>query len=146
MQCERNRDVQIFLDPPVIVRVEVSEPAVLVERILLDVDARRVEMRAENIQALLERLRSDLKEHDGLIHPDRIDFVARLQRSAGPNELGKLPEAVHFRLVHDRVNALSLRFGDVQKCFILLGELHCRFFLLSGVGSPYISSVHIITP
>ena len=60
---ERHRHILIFLDPSVIVCIEVAEAAVLVHRILFDIKSRGIDVGAENIQSLLHRPLSDLKKN-----------------------------------------------------------------------------------
>ena len=52
MQRQGKRDPLVLLDAAVVMRVEVAEAAVLVERVLLDVEAARVDVCAENRQAV----------------------------------------------------------------------------------------------
>ena len=79
MHCERQRHPLIFLDAAVIMCVEISEPAVFVERILLDVEAASVVVRAENFQPALERFRADVEKRDRLFHANGVNFIARAE-------------------------------------------------------------------
>ena len=63
MDRQRQCDIVIFLDPAVIMGVEIGDAGVLIQRILLHIKSGRIDMRAENVQAVLKRLCSNLKEH-----------------------------------------------------------------------------------
>ena len=56
VQGKRQSDVKIFLDTAVVMCVEIGKSAILVQRILLDIESRGVDMSAEDIHSALHRL------------------------------------------------------------------------------------------
>ena len=63
-------------------RVEVGHVAGLVERVLLEVQARAVDVRAEDVEAVLERGGAEVDEHEGLVVAGGVDLVAGLELAA----------------------------------------------------------------
>ena len=82
VQRQRGGDPVVGLDAAVVVRVQVGHVAGLVERVLLEVEARRVDVRAEDAQAVLERGGADVDEHEGLVVAGGVDLVAGLEGAA----------------------------------------------------------------
>ncbi len=120
MDGKGNSHPLVFLHTAVIVRIQISEAAVLIERILLDIQSRGVDMGAENVDAVRHLIRSDLEQDDGLIHPYGVDAISRLQLIAGFHHCLQLPVSFFFDQIHDLVNALTLRLAVVQKFHIFL--------------------------
>ena len=73
---EREGDPLILLDAAVVAGVERDDLVLLLERVLLDVEAWRVDMGAEDVDTVLERLRADLDEHEALVTDGGIYLVA----------------------------------------------------------------------
>ena len=76
-QLERNGRPLILLDAAVVMGLEKGHAVVLVERHCADVDARRIQMRGGQADALSEALLADHGEHDALVTVDAVDPVAR---------------------------------------------------------------------
>ena len=66
VQRQRDGDPLIVLDAAVIVRVQEGEIVGLVQRVLLHVQARAVDVRAQDVHALGERAGAQLHQNDGL--------------------------------------------------------------------------------
>ena len=73
---KREGDPLIFLDAAVVAGVERDDLVLLLERVLLDVETRGVDVGAEDVDAVLERLRADLDEHEALVTDGGIYLVA----------------------------------------------------------------------
>ena len=123
--------------------VEVGHVAGLVQRVLLEVEARRVDVRAEDGQAVLERVGAEVDEHEGLVVADGVDLVAGGELAAGgdglvevhvPGGLGERDRGAHAL-------ALGLVLGDeravVAAELLELGE-GCRV-----VGFPGVRTLHV---
>ena len=134
---ERQRRPLVFLDTAVVVGVEVGEPAVLVERVLLDVEAAGVDVRAEDVHAVRERRLADLEEDDGLLHVDGIDLVARLEALAALDEPREVAIACGLRLAHGLLDALALRLAAAEEVAVARIECLELLFLLLVVGQIY---------
>ena len=55
--------------------IEIGKSAVLIQRVLLDIESRGVDMSTEDIHSVLHRLMADFHQYNGLIHPHCIYLV-----------------------------------------------------------------------
>ena len=78
VQRKRAGNKLIFLDAAVIVCIQITEAAFFVQRILFDIHSGAVDVRSQNVQAVFHRLRTDLKQHNGLVHPRAVNLIAGL--------------------------------------------------------------------
>ena len=115
---------------------------ILIQRILLDVNAGRVDVRAQNVHAALHRLLTDDEEHDILVHPRTINAVARLERFTVLDDVHQVLEALCFRLTHALRDALTLGLAVVQECHIILCEGGKLFLFVLREVFPRIFAVH----
>ena len=83
MDGQRQGDPLVLLDATVVVGVQRDELVLLLDGVLLDVEARRVDVRAEDVDAGRERLGAHVQEHEALAAVDGVDLVAGLERLAG---------------------------------------------------------------
>ena len=72
----------VALDAAVVVRVEVGHVAGLEGGVLLEVQARRVHVGAQDVKALLERGDAQVDEHKVLAVVGGVHFVACLELAA----------------------------------------------------------------
>ena len=82
VQLQRDRDPLVLLDAAVIVRLEIRQLRVLVHRRLLEIKARRVDVRARDHAAVVERLLTEHGQHERLAAVVDIHLRARLQLHA----------------------------------------------------------------
>ena len=108
VQRERQRDPLIVFDAAVIVCVEVGQPVCLVEGILLYVQARAVDMRADDVEALLHGRFADYEEHDALVHVGIIQFLPRLERLALFDQCAQILKTVFLGQGDGFLHALAL--------------------------------------
>ena len=142
VERQRQRHPLVLLDAAVVVRVEVRKVLILIQRILLDVNAGRVDVRAQNVHAALHRLLTDDEEHDILVHPRTINAVARLERFTVLDDVHQVLEALCFRLTHALRDALTLGLAVVQECHIILCEGGKLFLFVLREVFPRIFAVH----
>ena len=99
-------------------RIEINHLRILIQRILLQIQARGINMSTEDPHAILERLPSDLKQHEHLFHSAGIHLITCLQL---------LPGLLHFLQAlipgcprqTDRLRcAFPLGLSCIQKCLI----------------------------
>ena len=79
MHCKRHRHPLILLYAAVVVRVQISKPAVFVKRILFEVKPASINVRSEYLQAAFDWLRPDLEKGNRFLHAHAINFIARLE-------------------------------------------------------------------
>ena len=141
VQRQRDGDPLIFLDAAVIMRIQIRQIGILIERVLLHVDARGVDVRAEDIHALLQRLLAQHEEHEALAHPVGIDARARFQLPARANDRVQILKAVRLRQLLAVGHALALRFAVVDEIAVCLGKgFHPA--VVPGICRPRIFSFH----
>ena len=137
MQCKRQRNPLIFLDAAIVMRIKVSQPAVLIERILLHIEAAGVDMRAKNRKTRLQRLCTDMKEHHSLFHADCIDLIASRQFFARFDDLRKIRIACSLSLFYSFQRAFPLSLAGCQKRTVMITKLLQLFFFRLGIRIPY---------
>ena len=79
MDGERGGYPVVGLHAAVVVGVEVGHIAGLVQRVLLDIESRAVDMRAQDVHALFERGGAQVHEHEGLLVVHGVNLVAGLE-------------------------------------------------------------------
>ena len=117
VQLQRDRDPLVLLDAAVIVRLEIRQLRILIHRRLLEVEARRVDVRARDHAAAVERLLPEHGQHKRLAAVVDIHLRARLQRHAERigHKAGFLRHADRF------LNGLALGACGIEKLLISLG-------------------------
>ena len=142
---QRQRRPLVVLYAAVVVRVQQREVVRLVQRILLDVEARRVDVRPQDVHALGDRCGPHMYENDGLALGAGPQLAARAHRRAGG-------DAISQRIVAGvlssgdggrRALALGLVLGDeidvvdgqrlklVQRRLVVLLPSHFAFHVTS---------------
>ena len=114
VQRQRHRQPLVLLDAAVVVRIQIGQAARLVQRVLLYIQARGIDVRAEDVHALLQRMAAHHKEQEALVHPVDVDAVACLERAALAHEHVKIREAARLRRLHGRAHALALGLSMVK--------------------------------
>ena len=127
VDSHRNGHPLVLLDAAVIMGVEVAEAVALIERILLDVDAGRIDMGAQNIHAAFDRLLTDMVEDQGLAVVLGVDLISRFERSAFSDAVGQVPVAGRLRHLDRKAHALPLGLAPVQT--VLVAGAHLLHFL-----------------
>ena len=139
---QRDGDPLVLLDAAVVVGVEREKVVLLLEGVLLEVDARRVDVGAQDVDAGLQVVGAEVDEHEGLAAVDDVDLVAGLELLARCDGLAELDVAALARHLDGGVAALALSLvvGDVG--LVALAEVVQLVELLGGVGLPGVLSLH----
>ena len=90
-------------------RVQISDLPALIQRVLLQVQARGIDMRSQDMQPFLQRAIAEVKEHDRFIHHHIVDLVLRLQRLLCVDDLTQAAVAMRLRHVNSGSGAFPLR-------------------------------------
>ena len=140
---QRNRRPLVLLHAPVIVRIQVRHLSILIERDLLEVKSRRIDVRAEDADPFLELLRSDRKDRHRFLHPDCVNLVARLQ--GFPFLYDRLQAAVAGFLdpPRDLSHSFALGLGSVEEILIILRQIPALLHLFLIVCCPSVVFAHI---
>ena len=143
VQRQRNRNPLILLDAAVVMRIQIRQILILIQRVLLHVDARRVDVRAEDIHARVQRLLAQHEEHEALPHPVDVNARAGGELSALANSSHQILKAALLRHLYRIIDALALGLAVVNKIAVSLGK---RFNLavVLCVSRPRIFSFHRI--
>ncbi len=146
MNGQRQGHELIFLDATVIMGIQKGEATVLIERILLDIHSGRIDMRSQDVEAVLHGLFAHAEEADRLVHPDAVYAVSLFQLLFVRYGLLQLHKAFLFCAVYDLIHALALGLCfadefDIFRCKIIAGLLHFQI-----IRDPGICSFHTILP
>ena len=142
MQGERGRHPVVGLDAAIVVRVEVGHVAGLVQGVLLEVEARGVDVGTEDVQALLHGTGAQVDEHERFVVTDGVDLVPRLELAALGDAGGEVDVTCSLGELDGGGHALALGLvladeGAVLAAEVLeLGEGHIIIFL------PSVRSLH----
>ncbi len=123
-------------------RVKKCQLCILVERMLLEVQPRRIDVRAKDPHSFLERLSSYYIEDHCLLHPDRINLVPCLQRFTVFNNLPEISEACALRTGNRLRGELPLRLAAGKRILIILTEAAEALQLLRCICFPPVLSFH----
>ena len=86
MKCHRKGNPLILLHTTIVMRIKKSKIRILIERVLLQVHARAVDVRTQNVDPFLKSLRTDDKESDCLLVIGAIYLVTSLELLALPDQ------------------------------------------------------------
>ena len=134
VECKRDRHPLVLFDAAVVVRVKIRQTVILIQRILLHIEAAGVNVCAEDVHAALHRLRPDVEEHDCLLHVDGVDLVPRRECLPLRNDIRKVAVARCACAADCLRHALALRLAvreeinvAVRKCIDCCAFLRCVF-------------------
>ena len=119
---ERDGHPLIFLDSAVIVRIQIGKLGILVGRDLLDVQARRIDVGAEDAHALFKRLLAEDEERNGLVHVDGVDLIARAERFPCGNHFLQVAVSGFLRKADRLGGALALGLAGGQEFGVARAE------------------------
>ena len=146
MQCQRNGRPLVFLDTAVVMSIQKRHLAVLIQRILLEIQTRRINMSTQNIHTLLHRFCPDLEQYHQFFLVYRIHFISGFQLFSGCNCF--LQRNITMFLCHFysqmRTLALGLSFRD--KSAVLLRYLSHFLQGILIIGVPCVFTFHSSSP
>ena len=130
----------VLFDAAVIVGVGIGQIGVLVEGVLLEVDAGRVNVCAHDVDAFGQGSFAQMEEHNGLAHAVHIDLVAGLEGLARLDGIVQVDVTGSFGGSDGFGHAFALGFAVVQKYPVFLADLlqlvqGCFVILFPRVGS-----------
>ena len=131
MQRQRHCYPLILLDAAVVMSIQKNHVGVLVQRILLQIQTGRVDMRSQNIHTILNRFRTDLEQNQRLIHADAVNTVALFQRLACFHDIFHAAITLRLCKTHRLCYTLTLCLGNTQICLVIIAHLiqFCALFL-----------------
>ena len=115
-------DPQRGLEATVVVGVEKRQLALLIDGVLLDVQARGVDVRAENVEALGDRGASDVEQGQRLAAGVDVELVAGLDGIACGDGLGQVAVAGRTGELDRGGHALSLGLVVRDERAVALGQ------------------------
>ena len=146
VESKRNGHILILLEAAVIVGVKKSEVFRLVERVLLDIEPRRVYMGSDDVHAVADDVIADIEQHNHLVHVDRVDLVSFCELFTLCDNIGKVFVAALFCHGHDKPGALALRLAAVKKGNIISAQFLEFLQVFSAVGIPCVFADHKCPP
>ena len=120
MDCKRHRNPLILLHTAIIMGIQVSNLLLLIKRILLDINSRRINMSPQNIHTILNRLRSCLEEDDCPSHIIHINFITGFYRFFIFPEFLHVPVSGFLCKTNCLSDTFSLRLSRIQTFPVLL--------------------------
>jgi len=146
MHGKRQCHPLVFLYTTIIMGIQISQIRILVQRILLDIQSRRIDMCTENAHTSGKLFRSYMKQSNDLLHPYRINLVTGLDLLAFFKLRLKRFISGSLCFLHDFCNTFPFRFSFIQKFSVSLRKLlhFCLFCFL--IRKPRISSFHLHVP
>ena len=142
VQRQGQRQPLVLLDAAVVVGIQVGQVPVLKQRVLLDVQAGRIDVGAQYVHAPLNGHAAHHEGHEALVHPLAIHPIPRLQRLAGLDQRVQVAKARRPADALRLRRGLPLGLGIVQKRPIGVGEGGQPCPLLGGIVLPCVLSVH----
>jgi len=111
VQGERQRYPLVFLHPSIIMRFQHRQICILIQRILFQIQPRRINVGSQNIHPFFHRLLTDVKERHRFPHTCRIYLISRFQSTPGGNDLLQIFITMLFCLTNHLAGTLALRFA-----------------------------------
>ena len=125
-------------------RIEKHQFLILIERILLQIQTRRIDMCTEDVDPALYGIRPDHKKRHALSIIVRIDLVARFQLLPGSDHILQILEPCFFRLFHEICHAFPFGLAVTQKSLVLIRKIKYSFNFCCRIGLPCIFPFHLI--
>ena len=141
-ECERGSDPVVALDAAIVVRVEISHVAGLEGGVLLEVQARRVHVGAQDVKALLERGGAQVDEHKVLAVVSGIHLVACLELAAFGDYSLQVDVSCLLGHLDAGLDAQALGLVLTQKLLIAAAKLLELLDLLWRVLFPCAGTLH----
>lgn len=116
------------------------------QTVLFHVQTGRINVGAQNVDAVLHFLPANVEKDNGLIHPYGVNLISRLYLLPLFHKSLQLLIPCILQRIYDLVNALSFRLSVVQEIHILSGESFYFLQLLRIVGFPCIFLFHNASP
>ena len=108
MQGQRQRYPLVVLDAAIVMRVEEGKAVALVHGVLLQVETGAVDVGAQDVQALLQRLGADVRKDERLAVHASPHLIARLELAAFAHRFLKRLVSCSFSLGHRSGKATAL--------------------------------------
>ena len=124
-------------------RVQICDIVVLIKRILLDIQARRIDVRADNIQALFHLFPADDEQQHGLAHNVTVNLIARLERLARFNRRVEIAIPRRLRLTNGFRGAFALGLARVKESAVTAAYCLQRAQLFFIVSFPCVFAFHV---
>ena len=139
---ERGSDPVVALDAAIVVRVEISHVAGLEGGVLLKVQARRVNVGAQDVKALLERGGAQVDEHEVLAVIGGVHLVAGLERASLGDHSLQVDVSRLLGHLDTGLDAQALGLVLAQKLLIAAAKLLELLDLLWRVLFPCAGTLH----
>ena len=142
MDGQRERDPLVLLDAAIVMRVEQGYVGVLVERVLLGVETRRVDVGAQDVEAVLERVGAEHRQDEGLAMGLGVDLVAGLELALLLDGLGERLVPGLFRHGDRGVHALALGLVLRDELDVVAAEFFEFVEVLVAIALPCVLAFH----
>ena len=145
VKCKRDCNPLVFLDTAIVMGIQIGKLIVLIQRVLLDVDTRGIDVGAQYVHSCLERLLPNMEDCDCLIHTHGIYLVACFKRLF--RFLHCFQRLISFLLkpLHSSIDAFPLCLTFVQTQLVLVVYLLQFLQCSRRIRSPFVFLTHNYT-
>ena len=123
--------------------IQVCDAAVLIQRVLLDVQARSIDMGSDDIESLFHALFTDSENSNRFVHPDAVDALSRKRLSAFADQCLQFGKAGLVKHVDRFGDTFAFRLSAVEEMHIFLCEFIAFLLHLQVIGCPCVQSFHV---
>ena len=128
VQGQRDRRPLVLLDTAIVVRLEIADLLGLIQRVLLEVKARGVDMCRAEANAVGHGRRADGRQNDRLAAVVEVDLVAGFELHAGLER----HIALLFQLGNEELHRLALGLAGVHEVHVIAAETLAVLFILGA--------------
>ena len=133
VKSQRRCHPLIFFDAAIIMRIQICHSAVFVQRFLLDIQPRGINMRTNKQHSLFHRVCSDFHHNYCLVHIDCIYLIAGFQRFPVFQDFLQITVSMFPGNTADIGRTLPFCFSGIQKFFVHTCQCFYILFLCFSI-------------
>ena len=108
----------IFLDSTIIMCIKISKLLILIQRILLYVNTRRIDVSSKNIHSICQRFCTHMEQRDCLVHTHSIKLVSGFHFFTVFNDVSDILISLCFCLFNCQCNTLALCLTGIKAVLV----------------------------
>ena len=134
----------IFLDSTIIMCIKISKLFIFIQRILLYVNTRGINVSSKNIHTFCQRFCTHMEQRNRLVHTHGIQFISGFHFFSIFNDISDILISFCFCLFNCQCNTLALCLSGIKAVLVFCIHLFQSVQLFLTVSCPCIFSVHVI--
>ena len=108
----------IFLDSTIIMCIKISKLLIFIQRILLYVNTRRINVSSKNIHTFCQRFCTHMEQRNRLVHTHGIQFISGFHLSTVFNDISDILISLCFCLFNCQCNTLALCLAGIKAVLV----------------------------